>query len=86
MSKIIWNITRDHFDDRAVDIMGPSGINREDVTLCTVPFKLYDDDGELMLSGKMSPTCDFEPLEHYGMPAYGCTGIKLKGKNGWEWL
>ena len=46
-------------------------------------FSLYDDDEVLYYKGVIVGDYDgFEPLDDFGMPNAGCTGIKYEG----EWL
>lgn len=46
-------------------------------------FSLYDDDEVLYYKGIIVGDYDgFEPLDDFGMPNAGCTGIKYDG----EWL
>ena len=59
-----------------------------------VHFKMYCDDGELIYEGfnvEWKPSDartswrsepGFEPLDHFGAPNFGCTYIKLRGKDG----
>ena len=57
-----------------------------------VHFKMFCDDGELVYEGfnvEYDGDADgyraesgFEPLDHFGAPNFGCTYIKLRGKDG----
>ena len=84
MSEYIWQVTFDHLDKKAISIFGPHDADRGDLDKCTIPFRMYDDDGELYYEGKMSEECEgFEPLDDFGMPNAGCTEIRLLEKGKW---
>lgn len=79
-----WVITQDHISDGeangvyngdpAIALDNPKSMSK---------FEMYDDDGVLYYNGEIYGEYDgFEPLDNYGMPNAGCTGIKIDG----EWL
>jgi|TARA_R110000764_G_scaffold231390_1_gene323016 hypothetical protein len=54
-----------------------------------IRFRMHDDDGHLMASGKLIPddhTDQFEPLDDYGEANYGCTEIRYWQDGGWSAL
>jgi len=85
-----WIITKDRIsgpeDKSAVGIEGPSG---SDSSLKSNPqhFSLYDDDKICCAEGMMYSTDEyhngeealFSPLDNFGTPNWGCTGIKVDG-------
>jgi len=83
--KYAWKITKDHLDGEDTNTFGPRSITPEQESELNsgngTPFKMYDDDGELYYSGLIIGDFDgFEPLDDFGMPNAGCTGIKVSGK------
>lgn len=104
MSRYAWAITKDHIADEnaregsnlnAKGVIGPRGVKLTAEQIENHPnreyFKMYDDDGELYYEGYFVGADDaegFEPLEDFGMPNAGCTGIKYRNpKTGkMEWL
>lgn len=88
MSPYAWIIEKDHLDvgvPTSVGVKGPRDADPDLVTLLSFGegalFRLYDDDDELYFEGHIIGDFDgFEPLEDYGMPAAGCTGIKYPGR------
>lgn len=87
MSRYVWVIDKDLTAcGEDAGVFGPRGATKEDLSRCTIPFQMYDDDGELYYSGRMSEECDgFEPLDDFGMPNAGCTIIKLRNAETGEW-
>lgn len=86
-----WTITKDHLDGEDTGITGPGGttFDWEANPTAGEEFKMYDDDNELYYTGRLvgDDVAGFEPLDDYGMPNAGCTGIKYKSKDGvWEYL
>ena len=86
-----WTITKDRIADEDApegtncNAKGVVGPRNADVELATNPtrFSMYDDDGECYYEGMLyGDFGGFEPLDDFGMPNAGCTGIKLEG----EWL
>ena len=85
-----WKITEDKINETiktesgeytfGTEINTTSGTFTMGVDL-PVRFKMYDDDGELYLEGRMQIE-DFHPLDDLGTPSYGCTEIKtsIKGR------
>jgi hypothetical protein len=74
--KYYWIITEDIIEENLV------GISHGDKTITTnkAKFELFDGDGELYAKGVIFGEYDgFEPLDDYGMPALGCTEIKING-------
>lgn len=91
-----WKITSEYDNGefkQCSPVYGPSGIKD---AVCQrldagdgLRFKMYDDDGEKMASGKLIPddhTTQFEPLEDYGEGNFGCTYIKYWQDGGWKIL
>ena len=78
-----WIITKDRIGDgENKGVEGPYDAD-PNVTNNKATFSMYDDDGECYYEGYIFGDYDgFEPLEDYGMPNDGCTGIKIDG----EWL
>ncbi len=81
---------------RAFGLSGPSGTTDKDAARALrdgEEFRMYDDDKNLVYEGKiiidredMDVTL-FEPLDDFGRPNFGCTGIQYQDENGvWEWL
>ena len=94
-----WIITRDHLstpeDDwpSAVGTSGPSGYEGETGTdELPIPFKLYDDDGELYYTGRMNEAAmdcfgdGRDPLYGYGMPNAGAVRLDYKEDGSWRTL
>ena len=87
-----WVITKDHISTKksAVGTEGPSGTDSS-LKDNPVHFSLYDDDEICYAEGMLYTTddayevhypsdIDFSPLDNFGTPAWGCTGIKHNGK------
>ena len=91
-----WIITKDHIskkldgDESTVGKQGPKGTDYS-LTATPVPFSLYDDDNICYAEGMLYTTddayevhdpaeVDFSPLDNFGAPMWGCTGIKHNGK------
>jgi len=94
-----WIITKDYlYPEKKEGVysgpgeMGPGDIKPEHEAALKAgkgtAFMMYDDDGELYYRGKIVGDFEgFEPLDDYGTPNAGCTGIKYKSKAGpWTWL
>ena len=84
-SKYGWIITHDFLDNKAVKIIGPSGISNEFMGALYrgdgEKFQLYDDDRVLYYEGRIVGDYDgFEPLDDYGTPNAGATSVKLSGR------
>lgn len=89
-AKYAWLVDYDYLDKKDVEVLGPRNIDpllekdlKEDNG---VPFKMYDDDGELYYSGRIIGDFDgFEPLNDYGMPNAGAVRIDLEqGDGSWQ--
>lgn len=70
--------------------VGP-GDGTDDTSLMTVPFRLYDDDGELFYEGRMTPKCfdhfgECDPLHAFGMPNAGATELRYLEDGKWKQL
>lgn len=86
MARYAWLIWYDHLDDEDCKILGPRNITAGQIESLEeghgTEFRLYDDDGELYLSGLFLGDIDsedaFGPLDDYGMPAAGCTEIRYQ--------
>lgn len=90
-SDYAWIIDRDHLheedpgigsDERSVQ--GPRDAPSDWLLALRAgggrTFKMYDDDDVLYYTGRITGDYDgFEPLEDFGMPNAGCTGIKYPG-------
>jgi hypothetical protein len=88
-----WIITKDHFGEgkegtnsNAVGVMGP-GDYEGDGSELKIEFRMYCDDGELVYEGRMSRE-DFDPLDDFGAPNFGCTRLDYFNTttNQWEIL
>ena len=84
-----WKITEDLISspgESDVGRTGPANIDEKWLTMLKMgvgqPFRLYDDDHEHYASGRLVgiDQTGFEPLDDYGTPNYGCTGIKYGNK------
>ena len=78
-----WIIDKDYFDGTSTgETFGmevPEGEGEE--------FRLYDDDNNLMAVGRIVGNYDgFEPIDDIGEGNWGCTGIRYKGVNGWQYF
>jgi len=85
-NKYFWTIDKDHIEGTANGLsLGSIDI---DTTTPGEHFRMFDDDGELYYEGTIWGDYDgFEPLDDFGMPSAGCTGIKYRNDKGeWEWL
>ena len=82
-----WRITRDLITNGDSDgVVGPGDApdDSHDGQFTWIPFKLYDDDGELYYEGEMNEHCDdFAPLDNFGMPNAGCTRIDVFENGQW---
>jgi len=82
-----WVINRDHMaepgtqegtNENAKGIVGPRDPYQGADEMAH--FSMWDDDGDCIYSGQIYGEYDgFEPLDDYGTPNFGCTGIKLDG-------
>ena len=82
-----WTITKDHIEKgKENGLTGPANKSRH--TANEAQFRMFDDDGELYYSGSIWGDYDgFEPLDDFGMPSAGCTGIQYQNDKGeWKWL
>lgn len=89
-----WIITRDHLADDSDDfpgscvgISGPSDLSDDMASELKAgkgkAFRMYDDDGELYVSGRIIGEFDgFEPLDDYGVGGLGATDIRYREGNG----
>lgn len=79
-----WRITYDHLEDRPC-LFGNGSLKDKR----KFAFRLYGDDGDLIVSGVSSDRDSeeaFEPLD-FAMDAYGCTRIDYLQDDGeWETL
>ena len=90
-NRYFWTIDKDHIESNADGLSYGSGDRPERSPATTTPgkqFRMFDDDGELYYSGTIWGDYDgFEPLDDFGMPSAGCTGIKYRNDKGeWKWL
>lgn len=90
-------VDKDHFEDADAKVVGPRSckLTADEIKLdpASVPFRMFDDDGNLMYSGWFLGDAGsedaFGPLEDYGTPNAGCTYIEYRknGRSGpWEQL
>jgi len=85
-NEYFWTIDKDHIEGTADGLsLGSIDI---DTTTPGEQFRMFDDDGELYYSGSIWGDYDgFEPLDDFGMPSAGCTGIQYQNDKGeWGWL
>lgn len=84
----VWVITVDYLFDPAFDsksrvgVFGPHYATNDERDRCLEEgeiFELYDDDGELVYSGKFLGD-PLAPLYDFGMPDAGCTTVKVNGE------
>lgn len=91
-----WTITRDHLAEpdarpatnyNAVGIVGPRGTTLTAKQIAehpdAKPFRMSDDDGTPYYEGFLIGD-EFAPLDDFGEPNAGCTGIQVQ-ENG-EWI
>ena len=91
-----WTITRDHLADpdarqgtngNAVGIIGPRGTTLTAKQIAehpdAKPFRMTDDDGNLYYEGFLIGD-EFAPLDDFGEPNAGCTGIQVKENGLWR--
>lgn len=87
-----WIITEDHMDGTDKGVSGPNGSTHdwEANPNAGQPFQMFDDDGELYYTGRYVGDDSedmFKPLDDFGEPNAGCTGIKYKDSEGdWEYI
>lgn len=91
-----WIITFDNFGRGKTysvkGTVGPGAISPEHEIALKVEkgeaFRMFDDDNNLCFIGKIiGDYSGFEPLDDFGTPNSGCTGIQYRGKYGeWLWL
>ena len=94
-----WTISVDHFPDadaapgtncNAVGIVGPRSATMTHDEIMKHPesraFRMLDDDGELMYSGRIVGGDGFEPLDNFGTPNAGATEIQYHVNGRWETL
>lgn len=86
----MWIITKDHISEAGqTSAVGTRHRNLKpgEEDKCTIPFKLFDDDGILYYEGLMTAkSADsmqvFSPLHGWAMPDSGCTEIQVPDKDG----
>ncbi len=92
-----WTITKDHIADpnarpgtncNAVGIVGAScGIRLTAQEIIEHPnakrFRMLDDDGEIYYEGYLVGDDEFAPLDDFGEPNDGCTGIQIQVNGEW---
>lgn len=87
-SEYIWIVCYDHLDDLPVYVVGPSNADETEIhKRCTIPFRMYDDDGQLYYSGLMCDECGDpgNPLDDYGTPNAGAARLDWKNPKTGEW-
>ncbi len=78
-----WIITRNHLDNKDIQITGPRDcpFTAEELIKEGIRFRLLDDDKEVYYSGRMitdgSEEGAFAPLYNYGLPNAGCVTIQI---------
>jgi len=82
-----WVITKDHIDTDQVGTNGPSDCmyTVEEITALGIPFKLFDDDGELYYEGRWMDNGDHDPLTDFGMGYAGCTRMDARDRKTGSW-
>jgi hypothetical protein len=97
-----WIIDTDHIDaGHDASTIGPRNVSplMENALQSDkkhgIPFKMYDDDGELYYSGRIllnlsDPDAfeggeEFAPLDDFGMPNAGCTSIHYQNTETKKW-
>ena len=91
-----WAVTYDHLEGKESKVSGPRGVTLSHSEIVNHPdaqkFRMLDDDGNVYYTGFCivggEYESDFAPLDDYGAPNAGCTGIQYQdGPNGsWEYL
>lgn len=96
MTRYAWKITTDHLAEpgdkySSVGVSGPSDAPDEYLAAIDagkgLTFRMYDDDGELYVTGRAYAEGDdmsteefcAGPLDDYGMGGLGCTEIRWQG-------
>ena len=94
-----WIITKNCLENEKMFVAGP-GDNPDsakvDAWIAELEngggeaFKIYDDDDVLNMTGRFIEDGEngedcFGPLDDYGMPSWGCTGIKYRNKATGKW-
>ena len=94
MPRYAWIVTRNALAGKDVRVIGPSGATPEQIAKLDAgegaAFRLLDDDGEVNYLGRFlgDPKSQeaFGPLDDYGEPDSGCTGIQYREGGRWEYL
>lgn len=88
-----WIVTRDHLDDKDVEIIGPRQCSKAMIAQLRKgkgqAFRMKDDDGILYYSGRYIGPDDewmFSPLSDFGEPNAGAVIIEYRDKRGWRAL
>ena len=91
--KTEWTITRDHLggEEAAAGMVGPRDAAMTSEQIINHPdakrFRLYDDDRNLCYEGYLvGDDREFAPLDDFGEPNAGCTGIQIMERGHWQWL
>ncbi len=92
-----WTITEDHVADpdakpgtnaNAVGVVGPRGAVLSSKEIVdhpdSIPFRMRDDDHELVYVGFLLGDDLFAPLDDFGMPNAGCTEIEVREHGEWK--
>ena len=86
-----WVIDVDHLELDPNSTSSRSGYTRGDASRCTVPVKLYDDDGVLYFSGRIAPeTLDADADTAFLMLDWaerdtGCTRMDYRDPKDGQW-
>ena len=81
----MWKVTRDHLDGKDV-VVRSRNWDEDAARKATLKFRLRDDDGIVYFSGVCTPETEFEPLDDFGEPGYGCTEVQFKEGRKWVTL
>jgi hypothetical protein len=88
-----WLVDYDHLDHKPVRVLGPRDItDGQEQALARgegVRFRLLDGDGIVYYTGRFLGDAEsedgFGPLEDYGTPDSGCTGIQYRNPATGQW-
>jgi hypothetical protein len=81
-----WRITHSWIESDSwgkktpLEIVGPRSAppDSEDHKFIWIPFRIYDDDGELYCEGIMNEHCEgLDPLVDFGAPNAGATELRI---------
>ena len=97
--KTEWTITEDAVAEdgsepgtygNAVGVTGPGDATLTAEQIISHPqakrFRMYDDDHTFCYAGYLVGDDEFAPLDDFGEPNAGCTGIEILENGEWHWL